>query len=138
MSSKDASGREVRDVLGNNQTIQVRGSGTFYLQGDVRGHDNCDAVPKPGKGGSETLPIKDKMGGDTFPFRSPGVLHFTAIPNGRSDECFIITYRSSNGAEVDFHQGTPGDTETWDVSVSGEVWVESDVACKLRITGSPA
>jgi hypothetical protein len=63
------SGGLVRNLLGDNYKMQMRVSGTFYLQGDVKGHGGCNAVPKRGAGGTASLPLTIPPGAnDSLPF----------------------------------------------------------------------
>jgi hypothetical protein len=117
--------------------LQVRKSGAFYLQGNINGHEGCNATPKPGKGGTTTLPVTiSPTVSESLPFMSPGVLHIRSTPSSSDGDCSVGVYRSNNGDPVDLIYGDKGEIVTGHFYVAGEVWAWGSNGCTTRITGS--
>jgi hypothetical protein len=132
---KTASGQMVRNELTNDNKMQIRASGSFYLQGEIGGVDGCDAVPKRGTGGTAKLPVTLSDAEDSRPFRSPGRLHIRVTPP-EDESCYTKVYRSSDGSLVEEHSGDSGESYTWNLEVEGTVWVQGYWDCTTRISGS--
>jgi hypothetical protein len=108
--------------------LQVRKSGAFYLQGNINGHKGCNATPKPGKGGTTTLPVTiSPTVSESLPFMSPGVLHIRSTPSSSDGDCYVGVYRSNNGDPVDLIYGDKGEIVTGNFYVAGEVWAQGSV-----------
>jgi hypothetical protein len=136
---KDATdGSVVREGLSEGYILHVRQSGEFFLQGDIEGHDGCEATIRKGTGGKKSLPLTVPSGEEDSPvFRSPGRLHITANP----DEdliCLVTLYRSKDGSELGYRTGDKSESWTWDLRVSGDVWLNGAEDCNIRVTGSSA